>query len=103
MKTRPQAYRLPTGQSRRSFLGGLAAGPIAERWGLDRQRLDDWALQSHQRAATAADGGLFDDEIVAVTTVVAFAAIRMISLLDRFRILPLMLSKASQGSLSITV
>jgi acetyl-CoA acyltransferase len=45
---------------------GISAEMIAERWSLSRQRLDEWALQSHQRAAAAADGGLFDDEIVSV-------------------------------------
>jgi acetyl-CoA C-acetyltransferase len=39
---------------------------IAEKWGLDRQALDAFALRSHERAAAAQDAGHFDQEIVPV-------------------------------------
>ncbi len=39
---------------------------VAEQWQLNREELDAFALQSHQRAVAARDAGRFDDEIVAV-------------------------------------
>lgn len=48
---------------------GLGAEMIAEKWGLDRSRLDAFALQSHERAAAAQDAGHFTDEIVPVSGV----------------------------------
>lgn len=47
---------------------GIGAEMIAERWGFDRTRLDEYSLRSHARAAEAQDGGLFDQEIVPVPT-----------------------------------
>jgi acetyl-CoA acyltransferase len=41
---------------------------IAERWGLDREAVDSYALQSHQRAALAQDLGSFERQIVPVAT-----------------------------------
>ncbi|MFC4944282.1 acetyl-CoA C-acyltransferase [Pseudonocardia sp. GCM10023141] len=51
------------GQDISQFRG---ANTMAERWGLTREDLERFALRSHQRAATAIDGGRFDDEIVAI-------------------------------------
>jgi acetyl-CoA acyltransferase len=45
---------------------GVGAEMVAERWGLDRARLDSIAVRSHERAAAAIDGGRFKDEIVPV-------------------------------------
>ncbi len=45
---------------------GISAEMIAEKWGLSRDDLDSFSLQSHQRAATARDEGRFDNEIVPV-------------------------------------
>jgi 3-oxoadipyl-CoA thiolase len=39
---------------------------VAERWGLGREDLDAFALQSHQRALNAQKNGHFDAEIVAI-------------------------------------
>jgi acetyl-CoA C-acetyltransferase len=39
---------------------------IAERWGLPREAMEDYALESHSRAVRAADEGWFDAEIVPV-------------------------------------
>ncbi len=47
---------------------GISAEMIAERWNLSRTYLDELAAASHERAANAQDGGLFDDEIVVVET-----------------------------------
>jgi acetyl-CoA C-acetyltransferase len=43
-----------------------AAELIAERWGLERAQLEELALLSHQRAAAAVAGGLFDAQLVPV-------------------------------------
>jgi acetyl-CoA acyltransferase len=47
---------------------GETAENVAERYHVTRERQDEFALRSHQRAAAARDGGRFADEIVAVTT-----------------------------------
>jgi acetyl-CoA C-acetyltransferase len=36
---------------------------IAEEWGISRESMEQWALQSHQRAAAAIDAGHFESEI----------------------------------------
>jgi acetyl-CoA acyltransferase len=45
---------------------GISAELIADRWGLSRQQLDEYAAESHQRAARAWKDGLFDDEVAFV-------------------------------------
>ncbi|MCX2934737.1 acetyl-CoA C-acyltransferase [Mycobacterium sp. CVI_P3] len=40
---------------------------IAERWGLDRSELDEFALASQERAATAISEGRFTEQVVPVT------------------------------------
>jgi acetyl-CoA acyltransferase len=47
---------------------GLGAELIAERWGLSRARLDEFALGSHAKAAAAIDEGRFGAQIVPVET-----------------------------------
>ncbi len=44
------------------------AETVAERYGIGRERQDEYALQSQRRIAAAQDAGRFDDEIVEVTT-----------------------------------
>ncbi len=44
---------------------------VAKRYGISRDRMDEYALQSQQRTATAQAAGKFDDEIVAVTATMA--------------------------------
>jgi acetyl-CoA acyltransferase len=46
---------------------GETAENVADKYGVDRQRQDEFALLSHQQAAAAADGGRFDAEIVPVS------------------------------------
>ncbi len=46
---------------------GETAENVAERYQVDRDDQDAWALTSHQRAARAQDEGWFDDEIVPIT------------------------------------
>jgi acetyl-CoA acyltransferase len=47
---------------------GIGAEMIAEKWGLSRTRLDEYALRSHERAAAAQDSGALDAQIVGVAT-----------------------------------
>ncbi len=46
---------------------GLTAEAVAERYGIEREAQDAWALRSHERAAAAQDAGRFHDEIVPVS------------------------------------
>ena len=46
---------------------GVGAEMIAERWGLSRQQLDEFALASHEKAAAAQDDGRFTGQIAPVT------------------------------------
>ena len=45
---------------------GLTAEHLAATHGIARRRQEEYALESHAKAARAADAGLFDDEIVRV-------------------------------------
>ena len=44
------------------------AETVAQRYGISREAQDEYALQSQQRTAAAQEAGLFDDEIVSVST-----------------------------------
>jgi len=46
---------------------GISAEMIAEKWGLERQELDEFSAQSHEKAARAIAEGRFKREIVPVT------------------------------------
>lgn len=46
---------------------GITAENVAERYGITREEMDTYALQSHQRAVAAIDAGKFKDEIVPIT------------------------------------
>jgi len=48
------------------FNQGIGAEMIAERWGLGRAQLDEFASRSHAKAAAAIDDGVFDDHIVPI-------------------------------------
>jgi acetyl-CoA acyltransferase len=63
----PYGERIPARYPGGLIPQGLSAEIIAARWKLDRTALDEFAAQSHERAAAAAAGGDFDGEIVAVT------------------------------------
>jgi acetyl-CoA acyltransferase len=45
---------------------GISAEVIAEEWGLSRESLDEYSLESHRRAVAAIDQGKFENEIVPV-------------------------------------
>ncbi|MHB1969819.1 MAG: thiolase family protein [Acidimicrobiales bacterium] len=60
---RVQARYEPVGGLRNQ---GLGAEMIAERWGLTREDLDAFSLESHRRAAVATTEGRFEREIVPI-------------------------------------
>ncbi len=45
---------------------GISAEVIAEEWGLAREALDEYSLESHRRAVAATDEGRFEREIVPI-------------------------------------
>jgi acetyl-CoA acyltransferase len=45
---------------------GISAEVIAEEWGLSREQLDEYSLESHRRAVAAIEEGRFENEIVPV-------------------------------------
>jgi acetyl-CoA acyltransferase len=58
------------------FNQGVGAETIAARWGFSRQQLDEYALESHARAAKATDAGEFAKEIAPIDGVTADEGIR---------------------------
>jgi acetyl-CoA acyltransferase len=46
---------------------GLTAERVATHYGITREAMDEFSLQSHQKALAAIQSGKFDDEIVPVT------------------------------------
>ncbi|WP_262179418.1 thiolase family protein [Haloarcula laminariae] len=47
---------------------GMTAEKVAETEAVSRERQDEYALRSHERAADATDSGRFDDELVEIET-----------------------------------
>jgi acetyl-CoA acetyltransferase family protein len=45
---------------------GISAEVLAEEWGLSREELDAYSLESHRRAIAAIDEGRFENEIIPV-------------------------------------
>lgn len=45
---------------------GLSAEMVAEKWGLNREQLDDFAFQSHLRAMRAIQCGYFESQILPI-------------------------------------
>jgi len=58
---------------------GIAAEEVARRWGLTRDDLDSYSLESHRRAARATDEGRFAGEIVPVTVEAGRAKVELIA------------------------
>ena len=59
----PEAFR---GRYKQTPNQGIGAEMIAEQWGLDRTTLDQFSLDSHEKAAAAQDSGAFDEQIVGI-------------------------------------
>jgi len=55
-----------TGERYELVSQGEAAERLVDRWQLTRDIVDDYAMESHRRAAAAADAGFFAKEIVSV-------------------------------------
>ncbi|WP_455663114.1 thiolase family protein [Pradoshia sp.] len=65
--TRKESRPSPELSSRYELINqGLSAERIAEKWGYDRQQLDEFSLLSHQRAIHAQNEGRFDREIMPI-------------------------------------
>ena len=47
---------------------GMTAEKVAEAYDVSRERQDEYALRSHERAADATDSGRFEDELVPIET-----------------------------------
>lgn len=45
---------------------GISAELVAQKWGISREQLDEFAARSHQRAAAATAAGSFEGEIVPI-------------------------------------
>jgi acetyl-CoA acyltransferase len=54
---------------------GISAEVIADEWGLTREQLDAYSLESHRCAVAAIDEGRFENEIVPVQVAAAGAAV----------------------------
>jgi acetyl-CoA acyltransferase len=70
------------------FSQGVGAEMIATRWRLRRPQLDEFALASHEKAATAQDSGAVGPELVPVDRVTADEGVRRDSTLARLAELP---------------
>ncbi|GAA2047466.1 thiolase family protein [Nocardiopsis rhodophaea] len=66
---------------------GIAAELIAARWGISRQRMDEFALTSHARAAEATRRGAFDGQLAPINGLTADEGIREGSTLDTLAVL----------------
>lgn len=51
-----------------SFNQGISAELICDKWGFDRTGVDEYSVRSHELAAAAQDAGVFNEQIVAVST-----------------------------------
>ena len=45
---------------------GEGAEMIADQWGISREQLDEYSVESHKRAAKATEEGRFEDEIIPI-------------------------------------
>ncbi|WP_442576407.1 thiolase family protein [Microbacterium sp. F51-2R] len=52
-----------------AFDQGPGAEMMAKRWNLSRERLDEFALSSHAKAASATDSGAFDQQLINIPQV----------------------------------
>ena len=65
----PELKSSPVKEARDCIMSmGITAENVAERYGVGRKEQDAFAARSHQKAAKAREAGLFDKEIVPVTT-----------------------------------
>ncbi len=62
---------------------GISAEIIAERWGITRQQVDEFALASHEKAAAAIDEGRFTGQIAPVGDFTTDEGVRRGGTLDK--------------------
>jgi acetyl-CoA acyltransferase len=66
--TRATGFPYGPGMSSRypdvTFEQGPGAEMMAQHWGLSRDHLDEFSLESHRRAAAATDAGAFEEQLV---------------------------------------
>ncbi|MFJ4892845.1 thiolase family protein [Streptomyces sp. NPDC088788] len=55
---------------------GISAELIAAKWGISRERMDSYAVESHRRAAETWDSGLFDAEVAPLDGVTRDESVR---------------------------
>jgi acetyl-CoA acyltransferase len=67
---------------------GLSAERIAEKWDISRDKMDRFALASHEKAARAIDEGRFDNEIVGLGDVTTDEGVRRGGTIERLASLP---------------
>jgi acetyl-CoA acyltransferase len=58
------------------FNQGVGAEMVAARWGFSRRQLDEYALESHARAAAATDAGEFAKEIAPIDGITSDEGVR---------------------------
>ncbi|MEU8347396.1 acetyl-CoA acetyltransferases [Actinomadura meyerae] len=61
---------------------GISAELIADKWGLSRRELDEYAAESHARAARAWNDGLFDAQVARVNALAADETVRPATTVD---------------------
>lgn len=76
----PNGEHFPAGVLERfgvtGFSQGLGAEAVAEKWGLSRTRLDEYALRSHALSAAATDAGAFTGQLAPIGGLTADEGIR---------------------------
>ena len=73
---------------------------MATKWGLTRTQLDQFSLDSHEKAGAAQDSGAFDDQIVGIKDpegVITSYSIHYTKLYDLSRGLPFRRSQRDRG------
>ncbi|RZT86001.1 acetyl-CoA acetyltransferase family protein [Pseudonocardia sediminis] len=76
---------------------GVGAEMIAEKWGHSRTQLDEFALESHAKAAAAQDDGRFDGQIAPLAGVTADEGVRRGGTLEGLAQLKTVFKDADQG------
>lgn len=71
--TRATGFPYGPGMSSRypdvTFEQGPGAEMMARQWGLSRRQLDEFSMESHEKAAAATDAGAFDGQLVPLDSV----------------------------------
>ena len=76
---------------------GVGAEMIAEKWGFSRTQLDEFALESHAKAAAAQDDGRFAAQIAPLAGVTADEGVRRGGTLEGLAQLKTVFKDADQG------